>query len=470
MKRMKSISFIITITTILAILLSACGSNDSKNSSSNASSEPSASSPSADASSGASPNANLTGTLKVQFIGDFSVEDKTDPKTGVASKGIHVIKEEFEKQYPGTKVEFITMGWDDYNEKTQTMLQSNAADVYQVPGIAKFAEQDLLEPLQPYIDRDQFDLDQYLTGQIDGWKAMGPNDQKTEIYGLPFIGDARLIVYDKQLFDEWGVDYLSESPTPEEVMDKAQKMTGKNPKTGEQNYGITYKAGDAADSVMNINEFKGSQWGTGFLWKDMKVDFNSPTMVDSLNWLVEATKYAPTGVLAGQGSENFLTAKNNIAIALRMPPGFINDIAVSGTQDRFQAALLFKNPAQGMGGMFAGSPFAIGKTSKNKDLAWEWLKFSGSDFFQKYMWESQRNQSMPVIKSAANWDEVKAIPQMSVILQQMSQLWTPRYPYRSGQPRYILSENVEKALLNQVTAKEALDKAQKDSTEWILSQ
>lgn len=59
---------------------------------------------------------------------------------------------------------------------------------------------------------------------------------------------------------------------------------------------------------------------------------------------------------------------------------------------------------------------------------------------------------------------------MSVILQQMSQLWTPRYPYRSGQPRYILSENVEKALLNKATAKEALDKAQKDSTDWISSQ
>lgn len=71
-------------------------------------------------------------------------------------------------------------------------------------GIAAFAEQGLLEPLQSYIDKDSYDLGSYLNGQVDGWKAMGPDDQELQIYGLPFIGDARVIVYDRQLFDEWG--------------------------------------------------------------------------------------------------------------------------------------------------------------------------------------------------------------------------------------------------------------------------
>jgi hypothetical protein len=30
------------------------------------------------------------------------------------------------------------------------------------------------------------------------------------------------------------VEYLSENPTPEEIMEKAAKMTGTNPKTGKQ--------------------------------------------------------------------------------------------------------------------------------------------------------------------------------------------------------------------------------------------
>lgn len=459
----------LTGTLLLAstMILSACGTNGNSNGTAKANNGPAATegTPSA-----VPANEALTGTLKVQLVGDFSLDDKTDPISGTTSKGVKVLKEEFEKQYPDTTVEFVLMGWDNYNEKTQTMLQSGAADVYQVPGIAAFAEQGLLEPLQSYIDKDSYNLGNYLTGQVDGWKAMGPEDQDLQIYGLPFIGDARVIVYDRQLFDDWGVEYLSESPTIEEVMEKASKMTGKNPKTGEQNYGLTFKGGDAADTVMNFNESLGGQWGSGFLWKDMKLEFNSETMVQSLDWLKEAVKYAPEGVMAGQGAENFLTEKNNIAINLREVPGFINNLANLGLEDRYQAALLFKNPATGTGGMFAGSPFSIGASSSKKDLAWEWLKFSGSEFFQQYMWEEQRSQSMPVIKAAENWPSVQAIGQMDIILKQMSQLWTPRYPYRSGQPRYILSENVERVLLGELSAADGLKKAQEEGTKWLADQ
>ncbi|QUL52173.1 extracellular solute-binding protein [Paenibacillus tritici] len=459
----------LTGTLLLAstMILSACGNNGNSNQTVKANTEPAATEGAGNA---VPATERPTGTLKVQLVGDFSLEDKTDPISGQTSKGVKMLKEEFEKQYPDTSVEFVLMGWDNYNEKTQTMLQSGAADVYQVPGITTFVEQGLLEPLQPYIDKDSYDLGKYLNGQVEGWKVMGPDDQEPQIYGLPFIGDARVIVYDRQLFDDWGVDYLSESPTIEEVLDKASKMTGKNPKTGEQNYGLTFKGSDAADSVMNINESLGGQWGTGFLWKDMKLEFNSDTMVKSLDLMKQATKYAPEGVMAGQGAENFLTEKNNIAINLRESPGFINNLANLGLEDRYEAALLFKNLKTGMGGMFAGSPFAIGASSSNKDLAWEWLKFSGSEFFQQYMWDEQRSQSMPVIKAAENWSSVQEIGQMDIILKQMGQLWTPRYPYRSGQPRYILSENVERVLLGELSSADALKKAQEEATKWLAGQ
>ncbi|MDP4097803.1 extracellular solute-binding protein [Paenibacillus sp. P96] len=457
---------------IFMAILSACsGTNSADTSASNNKSAGSApESQNSSSEPGTSSKQELSGTVKVQLIGSFSFEDTTDPVTGVTTKGVHVLKEEFEKQYPGVTVEFVLMGWDSYNEKTQTMLQSGAADVYQVPGIATFAEQGLLESLQPYIEKDKFDLGIYLNGQVDGWRAMGPNDQEPEIYSLPFIGDARVLVYDKQLFDDWGVEYLSESPTIDEVLEKAAKMTGNNPKTGAQNYGLTFNGKDAADTVMNVNESLGGQWGTGFLWKGMKVEFDSPTMIEAAERLKEASQYAPEGVLVDQGSENFLKDNNNVAINLRVAPGFIDSIKTFGTQDRYQATLLFKHSEKGMGGMFAGSPFAIGTTSQNKDLAWEWLKFSGSEVFQKYMWEEQRSQSMPVLKAAADWESVKAEPQMDIILKQMSQLWAPRYPYRSGQPRYILSENVERILLGELSPVEGMKRAQEETESWLEGQ
>ncbi len=164
-----------------------------------------------------------SGTIKVQMIGNFKMEDSTDPVSGVKTKGVHFLKEEFERTHPGATVEFLLMGWDSYQQKTQAMLMSGEADVYQVPGIASFAAQDLLEPLAPYIEKENYDLNNYIDGQINGWKAMSPSDEELEIYGLPVLGDTRVIVYDKKLFDDWGVEYLSEEPTIDEIVEKSSK-------------------------------------------------------------------------------------------------------------------------------------------------------------------------------------------------------------------------------------------------------
>ncbi|MEM5593937.1 extracellular solute-binding protein [Niallia circulans] len=142
--------------------------------------------------------------ITVMMIGDFAMEDKTDPITGDSVKGVKVLKEEFEKQHPGATVKFVLMPWEGYTEKTQAMITSGEADVYQMPGVADFAPQGVLEPLQPWIEKDpEFDLDNFIDNQVEGWKALGPDSKELDIFGLPFLGDARFISYDKQLFDEW---------------------------------------------------------------------------------------------------------------------------------------------------------------------------------------------------------------------------------------------------------------------------
>lgn len=408
--------------------------------------------------------------LKVQWIGDFTEQDSTDPVTGEKRLGVHVVETEFERLNPDIDVQFITMGWDDYVKKTQTMILSSEADVYQVPGIAALVEQDLLEPLQPYIDKDKYDLDIYLDGQVDGWKVAGLNDSEPQIYSLPLLGDTRIITYDKKLFDDWGVEYLSEAPTLEEIIEKSEKMTGTNPVTGEENYGLTFKGSDAADTVMNINEYLGGTWGTGYRMNELKTDFNSDTIVQAAEYLLELAKYAPEATMAGQGAELYGTENNNIAINLRSAPSNIFAAQELGLGERYGVSRLFINEQEGMGGMFAGSPLAIGKTSKNKDAAWEYIKFTSSEFVQKYLWENQKLQALPVIKDGLNFDGIKDDEAVTALVESMEYLWTPRYVYRASQPRYILSDAVESVMLGNATAKDALDKAQKEAEDWVSQQ
>lgn len=455
----KTMALILTVVLVMTTFLVGCGSKDKSTTKGDTTAS----------GKDAAQEKQWSGTIKVQMIGgEFKMEDSTDAVSGKKTKGVHVLKEEFERTHPGATVEFILMGWDSYQQKTQAMLMSGEADVYQVPGIASLASQDLLEPLAPYIEKDKFDLDMYIDGQIDGWKAMGSEDKDLEIYGMPVLGDTRVIVYDKKLFDDWGVEYLSESPTIDEIMEKAKKMTGKNPVTGEQNYGAYFRGKYAADLGLNIAESLGGTWGSGFRWKDMQVNFNSQEMIDGVQYLVDVLQYAPSGILSDQGNELFLTENNNIAMHLRHSPNFLKPIYSTGLGDRYDAALLFINEEEGMGQSFSGSPYSIGKTSKNKDLAWEYLKFTGSEFYQQYLWDEY--MAAPVLKSATEWESIKATPQMDIILKSMGRLWAPRYPYRSGQPRYILAGNVEKALLGEMSVEEALNKAQKETEDWLKEQ
>ncbi|MDX8044617.1 extracellular solute-binding protein [Gracilibacillus sp. S3-1-1] len=426
-----------------------------------------------DENSGASDNGETAGgdwdgqKVKVQLIGDFSMEDSTDPITGETTPGLTNLKEEFEKQHPGATVEFILMPWEGYTEKTQSMLTSGDADVYQMPGIADFAAQGILEPLQPYIDEDdEFSTDIFIDQQVEGWKALGPDSSELEIFGLPFFGDARFITYDKKLFDDWGVEYLSDNPTMEEIHDKAAQMTGTNPVTGEQNYGVWFR-GDWSSAFTLINAAEGidGRWGTGFAWDEVEFEFDSPEMLEALNWLLDMQELAPEGIVSNQGNEKWMTQDNNIAIMLSTGPGeLVEQTQAQGLEDRIAIAQEFKNE-EGMGGLFAGSPLTIAKDSENKDLAWEWLKFATSDFAQEYFYETG---AFPSVKSALEWESVKEHEELlGPVFEAMATPYIPRYHWAAGQPRFILTSEVESALTGKRSAEEALEKAQKESTEWL---
>jgi multiple sugar transport system substrate-binding protein len=188
-------------------------------------------------------------------------------------------------------------------------------------------------------------------------------------------------------------------------------------------------------------------------------------MLNGLNWLLEMQKSAPKGIVSNQGNEKWLSKDNNIAIMLNQGPGdTVKPAYAQGLGDRIGIVNEFKND-EGRGGLFAGSPITIAKNSKNKELAWEWLKFATSDFVQKYVFEEYG--AIPAVKSATEWDSVKEMPLMLPVFNAMETPMTPRYPWGSSQPRFILTSEIEAALTGNRSAEDALKKAQKESTEWV---
>jgi ABC-type glycerol-3-phosphate transport system substrate-binding protein len=219
-----------------------------------------------------------------------------------------------------------------------------------------------------------------------------------------------------------------------------------------------------------MNEYYGGTWGTGNKASELVMNFNTDTMIKAMDTMLELINYAPTGVMANQGAELFGSADNNIAINLRCNPAVITSINSLGLSERYAVARLFINDKEGMGGMFAGSPVVMAANSKVKEAAWEYIKFTASDFFAQYFYENQKNEGLPVVKSALNFKGILNDKNVAAIMETLQYLWTPRYVYRSGQPRSILTTAVEEVTLNGKDPAEVLASAQKEAEEWIAAQ
>lgn len=142
----------------------------------------------------------------------------------------------YEEANPDVKIELVDLGSSDYQTVLATQLTGSGADfdvvsVKDVPGYVTLVNKGVLEPLDPYIEKDSIDLTGYkgLTDQIK------INDS---IYELPFKSDFWVLFYNKDVFDTAGVEYPTNDMTFEEYDALAQKLTNTEP--GQEVYGSHY--------------------------------------------------------------------------------------------------------------------------------------------------------------------------------------------------------------------------------------
>jgi len=371
----KLILFVVILSMLLATACSSESSSDSKNTDIEVVSE-------------------IEGTVRVALAG-FQLEDGMDPITGVENKGVQsFIDEEFTPRYPNIKVELTQIPWENAQAKQTAMLQSGDVDVLYTGGAfaAQWQEQGLLKPLDDLIEGDSsFDPNIYLQGVWENSYSTKSYD-KTVHFGIPAVLGRRVTIFDKQLFDQWGVDYLSENPTPEEILDKAKQMTGTNPETGQENYGLWLDGKSLnLSTFVALTHAYGATGGEGTLddLQNIQWNLNSPEMVKAFEWLQEAVKYAPANFLNAQGNENFGLENNDIAIHLDANgASTMGEVRSSGNEellDRFESVL---NLGPNGEGWVATDPFVMAKDTKNVEASWEVLKFLTGYEAQKHNYEN----------------------------------------------------------------------------------
>jgi len=276
-------------------------------------------------------------------------------------------------------------------------------------------------------------------------------------WAYPLAGYANLLTYRKDMFDAAGI---KETPkTLEEFKVVAEKLT----KADGSQFGIGLLGAKGPAVAQDFMAFAQQNGGSLLSVDGSKFELNSAVNVEALDYFGSLFKSAPPGATGwwwGDRNDAFNTGKivmlQNWSTAVKN----FNDPKLSPFPDKIGTAFapLGKNQTKyGFGGWGIG----INADSKNQEAAWMFIKWLSSPEVQK-LWID--NNGSPIRKSTlTDADMVAKYPWFPIMLESLEKgdgEYRPRQPWYS-KLEDILGTQVNAFLVGQISAKDALDAAQK---------
>lgn len=132
------------------------------------------------------------------------------------------VLEKFEKE-KGIAVKLLTIPGEQYIAKLETMSAGGTPpDVFFLNEkfILRFAEKGVIQSLNPFIKKDpSFDIEDFFPQILNAVKYEG------HLYQMPFFFSTVALFYNKNLFDDAGVEYPNENWTWKTFLEAAKKLT-----------------------------------------------------------------------------------------------------------------------------------------------------------------------------------------------------------------------------------------------------
>ncbi len=282
----------------------------------------------------------------------------------------------FEAAHPGVEVEYQTISWETWEEKFITSLVAgNAPDVANIyhEMAPPLYEKGLIRPIDDYITANP----EFMADQMWPDRAIYNGTR----YGLSSGGANRALFFNKGMFDEAGVPYLTEDSTWDDFLAAAQALTKDLDDDGTPDqWGYAAEFGGEYFGVMN-NTFYPWIWQAGgdLISEDCsQVIFNSDDGVQALQFLYDmmyeyevispdASGYKEMDIFPIFGEEK----------AAMVIFGVWNDVVLDTDYPEIDYGVItsLQGPDGDYGTFFAADYWAITSDSEVPDLAWEWMKF-----------------------------------------------------------------------------------------------
>ncbi len=286
-----------------------------------------------------------------------------------------------EEANPNIDINVDWLPWDAFETKIKTgFAADNPPDVFWlwINNMPFFSTRGKLLDLTPYIERDNFSLDNFYKTTMDAYRY---NDG---VYAIPRETSTVVLYYNKDLFDEAGVPYPDENWTFQTYQEAAQKLTKK-------------------DAAGNITQFGSSTLGDpfklwGLIWSNggdvmdetkLKCAMNTPETIEAIQWVADLSNVhhvAPTAGESAGMSEEQLFLSGKVAMFLS---GRWSTLTLWNAENapRWDIAPIPAASKELRKTRTSAGSHAIAAETKNPDEAWEVVKCLSSEEAFKFFTE-----------------------------------------------------------------------------------
>jgi len=361
-------------------------------------------------------------------------------------------KEQFEKMYPNIKIRFHVT---PYNEHQAQLIRMTSGvqkpyDVWQItdqwlPGLVKTG---IFMPIDEIWTKEKLSM-------YSPWLQEAIRDSDGNPVLVPVYGCIPVFMYNTEMLKSAGFE---EPPkTWNDLVSYAKKLT----KSDKNIWGFI----DTEDSLNKFWHWLLQAGGKPFN-DDWTATFNSDAGVIALQYLVNLRnnyKIVPPGAVNWMTEdEQMAFIQGNSAMSLSWAYGIDRaaNSEESVVKEKFSVARFPEGPGKTDATSYENNYYAIPKTiDKTKlDAALKWLNYVSSYEAQVGMLIHEPGNYVPIPKAYEDPDVIKMVPFADILGDQVKHSINILHP-NQGEVSEILLPEIQAALLQMKTAKQALDDA-----------
>lgn len=299
------------------------------------------------------------------------------------NKGMQAMCDAYTAQHPNVTIEVQSTGWNEYWTKLEASATGNT-----MPDIFWMHTNELLKYADNGILADVTDLyeDSYYTDHFSDVSISNTQGSDGNMYGVPKDKDTISLIYNKEIFDEVGLDYPDENWTWENITEASEKIYAE---TG--NYGFLANLEDQAGYWNFVYQ------AGGYILDEDKTTagFTQPATIKGMEfyfgmqneeWCPDQAYFAetdPATTFFSGKAGMFLEGSWNLKDRLDAFPEMVG---------KWDVAVLPKcaDPESGDGRatISNGLSYATAAKGKNVDVALDVIKFFGTEEAMKIQGES----------------------------------------------------------------------------------